>query len=150
MIGGPWPEAPEYYRALQARCRAEGIDQHVRWMGHCGPARVSELLAASDICLLPYDDGVSLRRSTLLAAIAHHLPIVSTRSSRLSRWFRDGENVILVPPADPSALAVAVETLARSPSARTRLSSAMASLAQEFAWPRIAERTLAVYRELCP
>jgi glycosyltransferase involved in cell wall biosynthesis len=150
MIGGPWPENPEYYRALQAKCRAEGVDQQVRWLGHCSPTRVSELLAASDICLLPYDDGISLRRSTLLAAIAHHLPIVSTHSPRPSRWFRGGDNVVLVPPTDPSALAAAVETLARSPAARACLSSAVVSLAREFAWPRIAERTLAVYREVCP
>jgi glycosyltransferase involved in cell wall biosynthesis len=148
MIGGVWPEAPEYYRALQDMSRKAGLDHHVCWLGHCDRGRVASLLAASDICLLPYDDGISLRRSTLLAGIVQRLPIVSTVSGRPSRWFHDGENVMLVPPKNPRALATAVETIVRSPDLRGRLHAGAASLADQFGWPRIAEQTLAVYREL--
>lgn len=149
MIGGPWPGAEAYYEELQATSRASGLNEHILWLGHCGRERIAALLLASDIYVVPYDDGISARRSTLLAGIMHHLPILSTHAVRPSRLFRDGENVLLVPPGDHVALSRAMTTLITSPELRRRLRLGVANLAKDFSWSRIAESTAAVYHEVC-
>ena len=150
MIGGPWPGATAYYEQLQATSRKAGLDEYVVWLGRCDRERVASLLSASDVYVVPYDDGISTRRSTLLAGILHRLPILSTYPARPSHWFRDGENVVLVPPRDPVALARGLTTLITAPELRERLRLGVRDLAGRFSWPGIVAATAAVYREVCP
>ncbi len=150
MVGGAWPGADAYYQGLQARCRGTGLAKNVVWLGHCDRARVAGLLEASDIYVVPYEDGISTRRGTLLAGLVHNLPVVSTYPSRPSGRFRDGENVVLVPPGDPGALARALGMLIASPELRQKIRCGARALAEEFSWPHIAADTVAVYREVCP
>ena len=124
--------------------------KNVVWLGHCERARVATLLEASDLYVVPYDDGISTRRGTLLAGLVHSLPIVSTYPSRPSSRFRDGENVVLVPPRDPIALTRALGMLIASPDLRQKIRSGARALAAEFSWTHIAADTVAVYREVCP
>ena len=150
MIGGAWPGADAYYQGLQSRCQGTGVVKNVVWLGHCERARVATLLEASDLYVVPYDDGISTRRGTLLAGLVHSLPIVSTYPSRPSSRFRDGENVVLVPPRDPIALTRALGMLIASPDLRQKIRSGARALAAEFSWTHIAADTVAVYREVCP
>ena len=64
--------------------------------------------------MLPYREGASLRHGSLMAALAHGLPIVSTqvpadvRSAQgLFPLLRDGESALLVPPEEPADMAAA-------------------------------------------
>jgi glycosyltransferase involved in cell wall biosynthesis len=149
MIGAPWPGAEAYYEELQARSRASGLKDHILWLGQCGRERIAALLSASDMYVVPYDDGISSRRGTLVSGIIHHLPIISTHPVRPSRLFRDGDNVLLVPPRDHAALARAMTTLITSPELRKRLRLGIAELANGFSWSRIADSTALVYHEVC-
>jgi glycosyltransferase involved in cell wall biosynthesis len=148
MIGGAWPGAEDYYDALRETSRASALGDHVRWLGHAHDLRVSAWLTAADIYVLPYDDGISARRSTLMAGIANRLPIVSTHARTPDSRFRDGDHLRLVPPRDPAALAAALAELARSPELRRRLEAGIADVGRQFAWPAIAAATIAVYREV--
>jgi glycosyltransferase involved in cell wall biosynthesis len=149
MIGAPWPGAGAYYEELQARSRSSGLKDHILWLGQCGRERIAAMLSASDIYVVPYDDGISARRGTLVAGIMYHLPIISTHAVRPSGLFRDGENVLLVPRRDHAALARAMTTLITSPELRRRLRLGIADLAKDFSWSRIAESTASVYHEVC-
>jgi len=51
------------------------------------------------------------------------VPLVATRMSGLSSLVRDGENGLLVPPADPDALASAVIRVLRNPELRAELAA---------------------------
>jgi glycosyltransferase involved in cell wall biosynthesis len=148
MVGGPSPEAPDYYRGLQARAEALGLGAGVRWLGHVEPERVALVLGASDVYVLPYDAGISPRRGTLIAGVMHRLAIVATRPPGDAHPFRDGEHLVLVPPRDPGALAAALERLAGSPELRDRLRAGVEALAPRFEWSAIADATLGVYAEL--
>jgi glycosyltransferase involved in cell wall biosynthesis len=145
MIGGAGPGAEAYYATLRSGSRDLG--RHVRWFGHTAPADVAALLAASDIYIAAYDDGISARRGTLLAGLSHGLPTVGTRPVLPDPRFRDGEHVVLVPPRDETALADALIRVVASPVLRAALSAAATKVAADFAWPAIADATLGVYRE---
>ena len=85
-----------------------------------------------------------------MAALAHGLPIVSTRPRVDAPELRHGENVLLVPPAAPVALAEAIASLAGDANLRRRLGDGAARLAKSFTWEKIAEKTEALYEEILP
>jgi glycosyltransferase involved in cell wall biosynthesis len=148
MVGGPWPGAEAYYDDLRAGGRIPELAEHVVWVGHAEDARVAALLTAADVYVVPYDDGISARRGTLMAGVAHRLPIVSTHPRVPDPQFRDGDTVRLVPARDGAALAQALAELARSPELRRRLETGIARVALRHAWPTIATAMAAVYREV--
>ncbi|MGH2459837.1 MAG: glycosyltransferase family 4 protein, partial [Chloroflexota bacterium] len=126
---------------------------HVGWTGFVQASDVAGYLRASDLCVLPFRDGVSLRHGTLIAAIAHHLPIITTRAGQaetvgLLPDLLDGENALLVPPGDPTALLAAIERAALDAELRRRLSSEIVKVAEAFQWDTIAGQTLRLYQEI--
>lgn len=108
--------------ALAARLHAPGV---------LDARALSSHLAACDVLALPFPDGVSTRRTSAMAALAHGLALVTTRG-RLSEplWAECGA-VELVAAGDPEATLAAVERLLDDKVARARLASAARSLYRE-------------------
>jgi polysaccharide biosynthesis protein PslF len=147
IIGGS--EDNSYLERLREVSRRAGCAERVTWVGHCKPEEelASLYLYATDICVLPFDDGIRLNNSSFSVAASHGLPIVSTRGESLESAFLDGENVRLCPPKDPAALAAAVMELIRSPEARCRLATGALRLAENhLSWDRVIDSTLEVIR----
>jgi glycosyltransferase involved in cell wall biosynthesis len=139
-------ERLSYLKELEELARTLGVGNEVVWTGQCDWDRdeASLYLHAADVCVLPFDEGVSMNNSTFAAAAAHGRPIISTRGKTLERFFLHEENVFLCPPRDPEALAVAIQTLMDRAELRARLASGALKLAEEwFSWDRAVERTLA-------
>lgn len=127
------------------------LEDGVRWTGHLSNEETSLALRELDVCVLPYLDGASFRRGTLMAALAHGLPIITTvpepapvNGPRLL----DGVNCRLVPPGDVGALAQAMEELAGEPPLRERLAAGALELAGSFTWEEIAKKTVVAYEEV--
>jgi len=137
-----------YLKRIESLIEELGLTDRVLWTGYTPPPEVSANLLASDICVLPYRDGASFRRGSFMAALAHGLPIVSTRPRVDVPELRQGENILLVPPDAPVALAEALARLASDAELRRRLGEGAARLAQSFTWERIAEKTETLYREI--
>jgi len=124
-----------------------GLAGRVHYTGYLEPEGVSQALHASDICALPYRDGASYRRGSLMAALAHGMPIVTTQPAVPVAGLSGGESVRLVPPADPELLAQAIRDLANSYGERVRLSTSAMKLSLGFTWEAIAADTVAIYRQ---
>ena len=166
LIGGgaSAPEDRTFAEAIGRQIAALGLAGRVTITGHCPAPDVSAHLLAADIAALPFTDGASFRRGSLLAALAHGLPAITTlpttEGRRLTTDDRepaeqfglprlaDRENVLLVPPGDPAALAGAIRALAGSPELRARVGAGGRALAAEFGWERIAERHTALYQRM--
>jgi glycosyltransferase involved in cell wall biosynthesis len=79
-------------------------------------------------------------------AMACGAPLVATTAGALPEVVGD-DGGMLVPPDDPPALAAAIQTLIEQPEARRALGArARARVEREYAWPRVAERTVQEYR----
>lgn len=141
-------EASGYYSRLIDLRQELGLGQSVTFTGYVDGERVSELLHASDICVLPFNHGASLKSGSLLAALAHGLPVLTTRTEATTEDLRDGENVLLVPPRDQEALARALERLASSPDLRASLREGALALANRFSWNQIAGEHVRLYNML--
>jgi glycosyltransferase involved in cell wall biosynthesis len=79
--------------------------------GSLAAEALSNSLAACDLLLQPYPDGVSSRRSTMMAALAHGIPTVTTFGHLSEPIWQESQAVALAPAADPAALVTAVENL---------------------------------------
>lgn len=124
------------------------LDDRVHRTGYVPSERVSASLRAVDVCVLPYRDGVSFRRGSLLACLAHGRAIVTTWPTVPLPEIEDGQNLVLVEPENPSALARAVTRLAADPQRRARLEEGASSLAECFTWESIAEQTAELFAEV--
>lgn len=148
LIGGQAGSSDATDRVFAERIAAL-IEQHhladrVIRTGFLPEADTSAALLACDVMALPYRDGVSLRRGTLMAALAHGRPIVSTTSEAQPGELHDGDNIVLVPPDSPAPLAQALLDLSRDAQRRDRLGAGAQALAARFGWSAIAARTLDV------
>jgi glycosyltransferase involved in cell wall biosynthesis len=152
MIGGQVGDVDPTNRAYADQARSLvhslGLDERVHWTGYTSSEEVSANLLAADIVVMPYRDGVSFRRTTLIAALRHGRPVVTTQPEVPVAELRDGENVLLVPPSHVEALSDAVARLADDVALRARLSAGAVALGGQFDWPAIAQRTQDLYRRL--
>jgi glycosyltransferase involved in cell wall biosynthesis len=147
-VGSSDPTNVAYLKRVEGLIEELGLTDRVFWTGYTPQSEVSANLLASDICVLPYRDGASFRRGSFMAALAHGLAIVSTRPRVDVPELRHGENILLVPPDAPVALAEAIARLAEDATLRRRLSEGAARLAQDFTWGKIAEKTKVLYEEI--
>jgi len=144
-VGSSDPTNQAYARRVERLIETLDVRDRVHWTGYTAPEQVSAGLLATDVCVLPYRDGVSFRRGTLHACLAHGRAVVTTRPALDLPEIRDGENMLLAPPRDPQGLARAVARLAQEPLLRARLEAGATALAGEFAWEPIAHRTAAFF-----
>jgi glycosyltransferase involved in cell wall biosynthesis len=146
MIGGRVGTSDPTNQAYAARVEELmgdlGIVDRVRWTGYVPPNQVSAALLSTDVVVLPYHDGISFRRGSLHAALAHGRPVISTVPAVPMPELDEGGNCLLVPPEDPQALRRAAEKLASEPALRRRVGKGAGALAQQFTWERIARRTV--------
>lgn len=151
-VGASDPTNAAYLAAFRAELAARGLDDAVVWTGHVAPPGVSGWLHAADVVALPYGDGASYRRGSLLAALEHGRPVVTTLPAPLTGGLLpalvDGEAVLLVPPGDAGALAAALAAVLDQDALAARLSAGARSLATRFGWTAIAARHLGLYRSV--
>jgi glycosyltransferase involved in cell wall biosynthesis len=98
----------------------------------------------SDIYVLPsYAEGLPM---SVIEAMAHGLPVVTTRVGGLPDIMVHGENGFLVEPGDITRLAEAIVTLAKDPELRVEMGAKNRNLALEnFGREKIADRVLQLY-----
>jgi glycosyltransferase involved in cell wall biosynthesis len=114
--------------ALEARVTASGLDGRVELVGWQTRPEIVDLMRAADVVVAP---SVPLRDGrqegipvTLMEAMATGVPVVASAISGIPELVEDGRNGLLVAPADPDALADALEKLQSSADLRRRLGSA--------------------------
>jgi glycosyltransferase involved in cell wall biosynthesis len=125
VVAGDGPLRGEW-AALATRL---GCADRVEWLGDVDNPRIRRLLSAeADVLALPCRtdangdrDGIPV---VLMEAMACGLPVVSGDLPAVRELVADGRTGLLVPGADPTALADALGRLAADPSLRNRLGAA--------------------------
>lgn len=115
----------------------------VRMMGYLKNDEVSRVLQAADLVALPFSDGASERRTTLMAALGHGLATVTTAGHNTGPTLRAADFMSIGPADDEDSFIERTVTLLREDGAR----AAMARLAQakhdaEYSWPVVTQRFL--------
>jgi len=142
VVAGDGPSRP----ALAARARA-GVPEHAHFLGAVDGATLHALYARADVFVhAPRYEGSSL---VTLEAMAHGLPVVATRAGGIPDKVLDGGTGRLVAPGEVEALSAALAELAADPARRQEMGRRGRQRAEtDFAWERLIERVLALYRSL--
>jgi glycosyltransferase involved in cell wall biosynthesis len=147
-VGSSDPTNVAYLSEMESLIAELRLVDRVLWTGYVDGPEVSASFWAADICVMPYRDGVSFRRGTLMAALAHGMPIISTYPHVQIPEIVEDQNMALVPAGDVEALAQKIREVAAMDSLRARLMRGAAELSRLFSWEAIATSTLELYQQL--
>jgi glycosyltransferase involved in cell wall biosynthesis len=141
LIVGEGPDRPH----LESLVRANSLQGKVILVGQ--RREIPEFLSMMDLLVMPsLEEGLGL---ALLEAMAAGVPVIASNVGGMSEVVVHGETGVLVPPAQPQALAESLLALARDPKHRSVLAAnARTRLNERFSRDSMVEGTLAVYRSL--
>ena len=147
VVVGDGPERPR----LEARARESGIADRVEFRGRISDAELRRAYQAADAFVLPAvldargdTEGLGV---VLLEAMNYGVPVIASNIGGIVDIVVDQETGVLVPPADPQALATALHSVLGDPARARRLGEAgQRRLAEYFSWDVILARLEAVYR----
>ena len=110
---------PRYAEKLAGIAAEIGVEGRVRMLGE-QRERLPQLYADADAVIFPsvWQEPWGL---VPLEAMAVGCPVVGTAVGGAAEYLRDGENALVVEPADPTAIAAAVRRLEGDPALRERL-----------------------------
>ena len=92
--------------------------------GALPPATLSAYIAAADLVVQPYTDGVSARRTSVMAPLEHGRPVVSTTGFLTEPLWAASDALALAPADDPAAIAASAARLLDDAAERARLGEA--------------------------
>jgi glycosyltransferase involved in cell wall biosynthesis len=148
LIGGGISDDPQAQSELEQWIAQAKLDWHVIRTGQLPAAEVSALLQLSAAVILPFESGVSDRRGSLMAALAHGKAIVTTPPCVPIPFFINGGNMVWPEKPTPEALAELLRKICADPARRRALEAGAARLARSFAWPRIAADHVTVFEAI--
>jgi glycosyltransferase involved in cell wall biosynthesis len=113
--------------------------------GELDARQLSLRLSASDVLLLPFTDGLSTRRTTLMAGLAHGLPVLGLHGPETDDVLASNQQALtLTPLGDIAAFARATVALAADADGRRAIGQAGRELyATQFDWSVTASRVAA-------
>ena len=132
---------------LEARARALGVAERVRFVGKVGHEDVAWWMAAGDVFVLPsLSEGLP---TVVCEAMAVGRPVVATAVDGTPEIVEEGETGYLVPPGTPEALAVALARVLDDEALAARLGArALERALEDYTWAANARRMAAIYADL--
>lgn len=132
-------EKRQYLQTIKALIVELELQDTVIWTGgyESGSSIAATHLSRADACVLPFDDGIEMSRSSVAVAAAFGLPIISTVPEKVESPFACEAHVLLVRPKDPIALSEAIRMVATDKALRARLRDGAMTLARHwYHWDR--------------
>jgi len=144
VVAGDFYEDAAPYRA-QVAAAGEGA---VRLReGYQSDEDVEALFKAADVVVLPYRSAT--QSGVTHVAYALGVPVITTEVGGLAETVRPGETGLVVPPADPDALAEAIVRFFEEGLA-PRMREGVQALQAAHSWDVLAEHTIGLVDALAP
>jgi glycosyltransferase involved in cell wall biosynthesis len=84
-------------------------------------AEISILLQSCDLLLQPFPEGITTRRTSAMAGLAHGIPVVSNAGPMTESFWADSGAIGIAPGGEPADLLACAEAILEDPVARGRL-----------------------------
>jgi phosphatidyl-myo-inositol alpha-mannosyltransferase len=117
---------------------------HIDVLGKVSDSVLWRQLGDADLLCAPSLTGESFGM-VLIEAMAAGTPVIASRIAGYRDVVTDGVDGVLVPPADPQALAEELQLLAHEPERLTAMGEAGRQSAERYAWPRVADEVKQIY-----
>ena len=145
VIIGDFDREEAFVAPMKKRFESPGVV----WVPGASLHRVSECLHACDLAALPFHSGTASNRSSMLAAIGHGLPTITTRGPATPKEIGELFDLELVPPKDAVALAAAIERVMGDAALRERLSKNAAATSARITWDGVARQHAEFFKRIC-
>jgi phosphatidyl-myo-inositol alpha-mannosyltransferase len=129
---------------ISRRVSDPDVMNHIDVLGKVSDSILWRQLGEADLLCAPSLAGESFGM-VLIEAMAAGTGVVASAIAGYSDVVTNGVDGILVPPADPQALAEELQLLAHEPERIKAMGEAGRRSAERYAWPRIAEEVTEVY-----
>jgi glycosyltransferase involved in cell wall biosynthesis len=140
IVGLPMPGREQYLTLLRGKAQ----DLPIQWVLGLDGDNLARALAETEIAYLPFVDGASERRSSLIAMMSNRAAVITTRGPHTPAPL--GQAVVFASTA--SEAAASVEEICLNPEWRHSLQSKAAEYAVRFSWESIAAQHIAIYRDV--
>lgn len=142
-------EGDVYRQSLMQRARDAGVgDQVIFDATYYSVVELTRLIASAELVILPYDSKDQVTSGVLVDAIAAGRPVIATAFPHAIELLSTGAGIV-VPQADPPALAEAIRIGLTNTEAFEKMVVEAAALAPTLLWPAVADEYLALCEELC-
>ncbi len=146
VIAGPFdPEHDSFHRFIRSMTMKLGLMSSTTFLGTLPAEEVADVMNACDVGLFPFRDGVSLRRTSWVAALINDLPTITTEPIDKIPGLENSGNVRLVPRRNIGKLATAILEIGSNPKILDNMRNSESPLKRRFEWPDIAARTIDLY-----
>jgi glycosyltransferase involved in cell wall biosynthesis len=139
VVGSPPPRLRDYSISLRVHAPSSLI-----WVEDAPLALVAKMMSMATVAYLPFPDGASFRRGSLIAALSNHLPVITSIGLDTSEQLRS----VLLPAETPNEALAQLHRLRDNTDLGKHLGMAGRTLVQLFDWKVIANQHLALYRDL--
>lgn len=143
IVGGAEFARADYAETLRRQVADAGLDGHVAFTG--SQRNIPEIYASGNVLVSANHAKPEAFGRSMAEALAMNCPVIATRFGGALDIVREGEDGWLIPPNDPAALA---DRLVEA--AGTTFTGLREGALARFALDKMADDTLAVYRELLP
>ena len=103
IAGDVYGDKHVYYDLIDKLGIKDNVELHFKYIPD---EQLEEFFEASDVCALPY--RTATQSGVAQMAFAHEVPVIATQVGGIQEVVIDGENGLLVPPEDPTALAAKI------------------------------------------
>ncbi|MED3793804.1 glycosyltransferase family 4 protein [Niallia alba] len=145
VIGSEHPDSPGELNKLKQLVMKMNLDEHVEFFIEKPSEIVAELISECIACVLPYKDGVSLRRGSLLAALEQDCVVISNIGEHTPEIIKNKKNILLAETEEE--ILESVEFLKGNPNKREEIAkNARETLLADRSWEEIGSRHSDVFR----
>ena len=139
----------EAYRiSLAARATDRGVADLVSFQpAYLDSGALRKVVAEADVVVLPYESREQVTSGVLIEAVAARKPVVATAFPHAVELLASGAGLV-VPHADPDALAHAVHRVLTEPDLAAAMTRHAAAAAPDLRWSEVAMRYRALGAEL--
>lgn len=140
LVGQPSERHQHYVEAVLAAARDHGVTV----VTDAPEPAVARLLEATTAAYLPFPDGASERRGSLIATLQAGVPVVTTEGPQTPDEMDD----VLLYAQTPSQALARLDFLVADSTFRSRVAMRSTSYAERFHWRHIVDQHKVVYREV--
>lgn len=147
IAGGELPYQKGYISELKSLAGNKGLKNNIIFTSFIDAKELERLFQLAQFVVLPCKYSISAS-GPLAITIHYHKPVIATDVGTFHEDIRQGQDGILYPVGDISALERAMNRLIEDPALCQRLSRGMELKARERSWFNIASKTYQVYQRL--
>ncbi|MBK9926378.1 MAG: glycosyltransferase [Anaerolineales bacterium] len=150
IIGGDPSASREQMTTEMARlkdlCESLGLDQSVVFLGKRDQDKLPYFYSAADVLVMPsHYESFGM---VALEAMACGTPVIASEVGGLAYLVRDGETGFTIPAEEPEMLCDKLSWLLNDGELHAKMSKQAAEYAKDYAWEKIAQQIVGVYKEL--